>query len=73
MRSTRRAGLERRFLVLGGNSFKIQGLLETAKSKIPVLDRFSEIRSMLDWPANNRTAYEDLFGWMEEQEPWRLA
>lgn len=60
------------FLALSGNTFKIQGLLQTANIRIPVISNFKDLKANLSWPEQNRDTYERLFDWMESQEPWRL-
>jgi hypothetical protein len=60
------------FLALAGNTHKIEGILATAGSDIPVFRRFAQLRVAMDEAENWRPRYERLFDWFETQKPWRL-
>lgn len=60
------------FVPIRGNSHKIEDLLSTAKSPIPIAKSITDAVNLITWAINNRSAYDDLFAWMDEQSPWRF-
>lgn len=59
------------FAALSGNTHKIEGLIYGSGVKIPVASNIKEIESVINWARRNRSAFDDLFDWMESQRPWR--
>lgn len=58
------------FVAAAGNTFKIEGLLDAAGSRIPVARNWAELQHAIDWAGRNRAAYDALFDWMEAQPRW---
>jgi hypothetical protein len=60
------------FLALAGNTHKIEGTIATAGVDIPVFQKFSDLRAVIDQAEDWRSRYDALFDWFERQKPWRL-
>lgn len=60
------------FLVLKGNTHKIEGLLASSGVDIPVFDTYPELRQALRSHAWKHYDFAALFDWMEAQQPWRV-
>lgn len=61
------------FVVLRGNTHKIEGLIALSGLPIPVCQHPSELRAAIAWARKNRAVYEQLFDWMEAQPHLELA
>lgn len=57
------------FAAIDGNSHKIRGLVRTSGVNIPVARTLDELRDVVSWAEANRTVYDQLFDWMERQDP----
>lgn len=60
------------FVVMAGNTHKIEGLLSMAGVEIPVCQHPRELRSSIIWARKNKAVYQQLFDWMEAQPRWQL-
>lgn len=58
------------FAVLAGNTHKIEGLIATSGTDIPVAKSPAELRKQAESIASRATAYEELFEWMSAQPRW---
>ena len=58
------------FVPIRGNSHKIEDLLETARSPIPVANSVADAGNLVNWALANRKVYDDLYAWMDEQPCW---
>jgi len=61
------------FVALKGNTHKIEGMIRMSGLPIPICDKFREINDAITWARENRSAYDDLFAWMDTQPRLRLA
>ena len=60
------------FVVMVGNTHKIEGLLAMAGVDIPVCRHPRELRETIIWARKNKAVYQQLFDWMEAQPRWQL-
>ena len=58
------------FVAYKHNCHKIEGLLVTAGVKIPIPQSPREIDSAIKWAGRNKSAYDDLFDFMESYPDW---
>ncbi len=61
------------FVVLRGNTHKIEGLIALSGLPIPVCQHPRELKAAIAWARKNRAVYEQLFDWMEAQPRLELA
>lgn len=61
------------FLAMRGNTHKNEGLIETARSTVPLFDVFADIRRALEEQAYSSYDYNGLFDWMHGQRPWKVT
>ena len=61
------------FVVLRGNTHKIEGLIAMSGLAIPVCQHPSELKAAIAWARKNRAVYDQLFDWMEAQPRLELA
>ncbi len=60
------------FVAIRGNSHKIEDLLKTAGSPIPIANTVADATHLIKWARANPKAYDDLYGWMDEQPRWEF-
>jgi len=60
------------FVALEGNTHKISGFLRLTGIKIPVCTSPTEIDSVSRWVAENPSAFQDLFDWVDKLPQWDL-
>lgn len=60
------------FVALAGNTHKIEGLIETSRTKVPMAFGFGEVKEMIERINDYLPAYTELFDWMERQRPWKF-
>ncbi len=60
------------FLALRGNTHKIEGLMATAASEIPVFSCFKDVKRAIEKSASSSFDYQRLFDWMDGQAAWTL-
>lgn len=58
------------FIPVRGNSHKFSDLLESARTPIPICMKLPEIPRLISWTENNRSLFDQLFNWMDEQQGW---
>lgn len=61
------------FVVLAGNTHKIEGLIAMSGLPIPVCRHPRELRAALQWAREHLAVYHQLFDWMEHQPALPLA
>ena len=61
------------FVALKGNTHKIEGMIQMSGLPIPICSKPGELNDTITWARENRSAYEDLFAWMDTQPRLRLA
>lgn len=60
------------FVVMAGNTHKIEGLMAMAGVDIPVCRHPRELRDTIVWARHHRAVYVQLFDWMDAQPRWQL-
>lgn len=60
------------FVVMAGNTHKIEGLMAMAGIDIPICQHPRELRDAIGWARQNKAVYQQLFDWMEAQPRWQL-
>ena len=60
------------FVMLSGNTHKVEGFLKTSGVNIPVCTSPLEIGNVVAWAALNGDAYEDLFDWVDSLPKWTV-
>lgn len=60
------------FVALRGNTHKLEGMIETSGIQIPIWENPSDLEAGLRWAKVNRSAYDDLFAWMDSQSRFRM-
>lgn len=61
------------FVVLTGNTHKIEGLIEMSGLPIPVCRHPNQLKAAIAWARKNRAVYDQLFDWMDAQPRLALA
>lgn len=61
------------FVVLTGNTHKIEGLIAMSGLPIPVCQHPKELKAAIAWARKNRAVYDQLFDWMDAQPRLELA
>jgi hypothetical protein len=59
------------FIPMKGNTHKIEGLIETSESRMPVHSSFGEIKQLIEGNFNTDDC-KKLFQWMKSRPPWRI-
>ena len=60
------------FVVMRGNTHKIEGLIKSSGIDIPICKNRSEINSLIEWVDKNRHVYELFFNWMKSQPRFEM-
>lgn len=60
------------FVALAGNTHKIEGFLKTSGINIPICFSPNEINNVINWANSNKSAYEDLFDWVDSIPSWKI-
>lgn len=63
-----RAGIP--FVAFPGNTHKIEGLLASARSRIPMCRSRTDLPEAIAWARANRHDYEQLSAWLSSFPPW---
>lgn len=60
------------FIAFGGNTHKIQGLIEMSNFNIPICNNRTELPALIEWAAQNKNIYSDFFAWMRSQRKFSI-
>lgn len=60
------------FVVMAGNTHKVEGLMAMSGIDIPICQHPRELREAIGWARQNKAVYQQLFDWMEAQPRWQL-
>lgn len=60
------------FIAFGGNTHKIQGLIEMSNFNIPICNNRAELPALIEWAAQNKNIYIDFFAWMRSQRKFSI-
>jgi hypothetical protein len=61
------------FVALKGNTHKIEGMVKISGLPIPVCNSPKELPDAIKWAQDNRSVYDDFFGWMQSLPRFTMA